>query len=186
MRANKIIPYQSILQVLQDSGCPFCRFMKNFQAAVLQDPTIRRVEHLCNFHALGLAAAQDAAIAAELFLGLLREQYETFIASPCEICHVLQEEEDLRIREFVSCIGQKQVREWLRSEAACCIAHGMKLKKSVPPVAAAAIGAILESHRKQLTEGLTRLVDERAQDHSRWGLLGQAAEFLVSQRGLHA
>ncbi|MGI0135196.1 MAG: hypothetical protein ACREBW_09600 [Candidatus Micrarchaeaceae archaeon] len=160
--------------------------MKNFQSAVLQDPTSRRVDHLCNFHAWGLAAAQDAAIAAELFLGLLRDQYETFIGSPCEICHVLQEEEELRIREFVSCLGQKQVREWLRSEAGCCIAHGMRLKKAVPPVTAAAIGAILENHRKQLTEDLTRLLDEREHDHSRWGLLGQAAEFLVSQRGLHA
>lgn len=186
MRANKIISYNSILQVLSESGCPFCRFMKNFQAALLQDPATRQVGHLCNFHAWGLAASQDAAIAAELFLGLLRERYETFIGSPCEMCHVLQEEEDLRIREFVSCLGQKQVKEWLRSQTACCIAHGMKLKKSVPPVAAAAIEAILESHRRQLTEDLTRLLDERGSEHSRWGLLGQAAEFLVSQRGLHA
>lgn len=186
MRANKIIPYNSILQVLQESGCPFCRFMKNFQTALLQDPATRKVEHLCNFHAWGLAASQDASIAAELFLGLLREQYEAFISSPCEMCHVLQEEEELRIREFVSCLGRKQVKDWLRSQAACCIAHGTKLKKSVPPVTAAAIGAIIEGHRKQLEENLTRLLDEQGSDHSRWGLLGQAAEFLVSQRGLQA
>ncbi|MHB1938491.1 MAG: hypothetical protein ACYCOR_18185 [Acidobacteriaceae bacterium] len=160
--------------------------MKNFQAALLQDPATRRVDHLCNFHVWGLAAAQDASVAAELFLGLLRERYEAFIGSPCEMCHVLQEEEDLRIREFVSCLGQKQVKEWLRSQAACCIAHGMKLRKSVPPVVAAAIEANLEKHRRQLTEHLTKLLDERGKEHSSWGLLGQTAEFLVSQRGLHA
>ena len=186
MRANKIISYHSILQVLQESGCPFCRFMKNFQSALLQDPATRTVEHLCNFHTWGLAAAQDASIAAELFLGLLREQYEAFIGSPCEMCHVLQEEEDLRIREFVSCLSRAQVKDWLRSQPVCCLAHGIKLKKSVPPVTAAAIEAILENHRKQLANDLTRLLDERGPDHSRWGLLGQAAEFLVSQRGLHA
>ncbi len=56
MRANKIISYHSILQVLPESGCPFCRFMNNSQAALLQDPVTRRVKHLCNFHAWGLAA----------------------------------------------------------------------------------------------------------------------------------
>jgi hypothetical protein len=186
MRANKIIPYNSILQVLQEPGCPFCRFMKNFQAALLQDPATRSVEHLCNFHTWGLAAAQDASVAAGLFLGLLREQYDAFIGSPCEMCHALREEEELRIREFVSCLGRKEVKQWFRSQSVCCIAHGMKLKKSVPPVTAAAVGAILESHRKQLEEDLTKLLNEQEPDHSRWGLLGQAAEFLVSQRGLHA
>jgi hypothetical protein len=186
MRANKIISYQSILEVLQESGCPFCRFMKNFQAALLQDQATRRVGHLCNFHAWGLAAAQDASVAAELFLGLLQERYETFLGSPCELCHVLQEEEELRIREFVSCLGRKQVTEWLRSQAACCIVHGVKLKKSVPPITAAAIEAILQNHRRQLVIDLTKLLNERGSERSRWGLLGRAAEFLVSQRGLHA
>jgi hypothetical protein len=185
MRANKIIFYNSILQVLPEPGCPLCRFMKNFQAALLQNPATRQVGHLCNFHAWGLAASQDAAIAAELFLGLLQERYETFIGSPCEICHVLQEEEALRIREFVNFMGRKQVKEWLRFKTACCIAHGLKLKQSLPPAAAAAIGAILDGHRQQLAEDLTKLLDERGSEHSRWGVLGQAAEFLVSQRGIH-
>lgn len=140
------------LQVLHESGCPFCRFMKNFQAALLQNPAMRGVEHLCNFHAWGLAAAQDASVAAELFRGLLQERYEAFISSPCEMCYAIHEEEELRIREFVSCMERKEIKEWLRSQAACCIAHGMRLKKSVPPVAAATIAAILENYRRRLTE----------------------------------
>ena len=35
MRANKIMNYTSVLQVLGESGCPFCRFLKDFQAAAL-------------------------------------------------------------------------------------------------------------------------------------------------------
>lgn len=46
MRANKIVNYESILQVLGEAGCPFCRFMKNFQAALLQDPTEKDIEEL--------------------------------------------------------------------------------------------------------------------------------------------
>src|SRR5580704_2087076 len=58
MRTNKVINYESILQVLGESGCPFCRFMKNFQAALLQDPTQKEIHHLCNFHTWGIAATQ--------------------------------------------------------------------------------------------------------------------------------
>jgi len=39
--------------------------------------------------------------------------------------------------------------------------------------------------RKQLVEELTRLRDEYQSDAAKWGVLGHAAEFLVSQRGLH-
>ena len=56
MRANKVINYTSILQVLGEPGCPFCRFMKDVQAAVLQTPGRTVVHHLCNFHTWGLAA----------------------------------------------------------------------------------------------------------------------------------
>ncbi len=105
MRANKIMNYESILQVLGETGCPFCRFMKNFQAALLQNPAERNIHHLCNFHTWGLAAA---------------------------------------------------------------------------------ISAVMEGFRKQLVEELTRLRDQYQPDTAKWGVLGHAAEFIVSQRGLHA
>jgi hypothetical protein len=56
MRTNKVLNYESILQVLGEAGCPFCRFMKNFQSALLQDPREKDIRHLCNFHTWGLAA----------------------------------------------------------------------------------------------------------------------------------
>src|SRR5580704_3154244 len=60
MRANKVMNYTSILQVLGESGCPFCRFMKDVQAAALQTPGRTKINHLCNFHTWGLAAMQRA------------------------------------------------------------------------------------------------------------------------------
>ncbi len=39
MRTQKqLVFYQSILEVLQESGCPFCRFLKEYQAARLREP----------------------------------------------------------------------------------------------------------------------------------------------------
>ena len=35
MRANKMMNYTSVLQVRGESVCPFCRFLKDFQAALL-------------------------------------------------------------------------------------------------------------------------------------------------------
>jgi len=185
MRANKILDYESILQVLDETGCPFCRFMKNFQAALLQDQTVKDVHHLCNFHTWGLAASQRAAFAASLFLDLLTAQSDAVPASSCDICILLELEDDRRVREFIGCLQHKLVAQWLRSRAVLCMAHGTKLKSCASPVLTSTINAIVEKYREHLIEELTCLRDEYQTDTARCGVLGHAAEFLVSQRGLH-
>jgi hypothetical protein len=184
MRAHKVLNYESILQVLGEAGCPFCRFMKNFQSALLQEPE-GEVHHLCNFHTWGLAATQQAASAAEHFITLLAEQSGDDSSSSCTICSLLREEEDLRIREFIGYADHKLVAQWLRSQAVLCMVHGAKLKHGASPIVASAINAIMERCRQQLVEDLARLHSECFPDAERWGVLGRAAEFMVSQRGLH-
>ncbi len=44
----------------------------------------------------------------------------------------------------------------------------------------------MERYREQLMDGLERLRDDYQSETANWGLLGHAAEFLASQRGLHA
>ena len=185
MRTNKIMNYESILQVLGEAGCPFCRFMKNFQSALMQDPTQKEIHHLCNFHTWGLAATQRAPFAAQLFLNLMSKESDAPPVSPCDICILVQLEEDRRIREFLGCAQHKLVAQWLRSQAAVCMIHGTKLKQGASPVIASIIGAVMERYRNRLAEDLTRLRDEYQPDNAEWGLLGHAAEFLASQRGLH-
>lgn len=184
MRANKILNYESILQVLDHTGCPFCRFMKNFQAALLQDPTVKVIHHLCNFHAWGIAASQQAASAAGVFLDLLAARSDP-IPYSCDICTLLQLEEDRRIREFIGCAHHKLVEQWMRSQAVLCIIHGNKLKAGAHPLFASTINSILEKNRETLIEEITHLQDDYQHDTAAWGALGHAAEFLVSQRGLH-
>jgi hypothetical protein len=67
-----------------------------------------------------------------------------------------------------------------------CIPHGAKLRKQVQPVLAARIDAIIENCRQQLAQELQHLRDEAEPDRTGWGAIGRAAEFLVSQRGLHS
>jgi hypothetical protein len=184
MRAHKVLNYESILQVLGEGGCPFCRFMKNFQTGLLQEPK-GEVHHLCNFHTWGLAATQQAVSAAEHFMSLLREQAGLVPGSSCTICALLQEEEDLRIREFISYSEHKLVAQWLRSQAVLCMVHGTKLKHGAPPIIVSAINSIMERCRRQLVEDLARLHSDYLPDAEKCGVLGRAAEFMVSQRGLH-
>lgn len=184
MRAHKVLNYESILQVLGEAGCPFCRFMKNFQTSLLQEPG-KEIHHLCNFHTWGLAATQQAVSAAEHFIVLLQEEPGGAPGSSCTICTLLQEEEDFRIREFISYTEHKLVAQWLRSQSVLCTVHGAKLKHGAPPVVVSTVSAIMERCRRQLVEDLARLHGEYLPDAERWGVLGRAAEFMVSQRGLH-
>lgn len=185
MRANRVANYESILQVLGEPGCPFCRFMKNYQAALMQDPSQKSVQHLCNFHTWGLAATQRAASAARLFLTLLNKPEEEANASPCDICVLLGLEENRRIREFISCLHHKLVVQWLRSQSVLCLGHGVKLKHGVSAATAAIIDSIVERCRMQLAEELSELQNVYEPAETKWGALGHAAEFLASQRGLH-
>ncbi len=74
MRTHRqLVIYQSILQVLHEPGCPFCRFLKEYQAGRLQKRLESETHRLCNFHACGLAAVQDAPAAAQAFIGMLGE-----------------------------------------------------------------------------------------------------------------
>jgi hypothetical protein len=185
VRANKLMSYTSILQVLGESGCPFCRFMKDFQAGALQKAGGGKIDHLCNFHTWGFAAMQKAPLAANLFLSLLQRESHTSPDRPCDICVLLWEEEDLRIREFISCLNHKLVAQWLRTQATLCSVHGEKLKRGSPPLVASSIQTIIERYRRQLAEELAKLRDDYQSETANWGLLGHAAEFLASQRGLH-
>ena len=188
MRAHRqvVLPV-SIEKFLHEPGCPLCRFLKDFQAIHLQQGTAKDIHRLCNFHAWGVAAVQDALAAADVFLALVNEN--RLMADQrldCDICLKLVEEEDRRIRELVTLLGKPDIVRWLRTEAVFCIPHAVKLRQKVPLTLTARIDAIIQSYREQLKGELTKLRDNPTRDRSGYGALGRAAEFLVSQRGLRA
>jgi hypothetical protein len=187
MRTQKqLVFYQSILEVLPETGCPFCRFLKEYQAEHLQHHSEHDIHRLCNFHTWGLAAVQNALTAAEVFIHLVDEPAPISSDAACDICKEVSAEEDRRIREFASRIHRTEVSDWLRGAPVLCIPHGIKLRRQVQPVIAARIDAIIESCRRQLTQELQSLRYKPEADRPGWGSLGRAAEFLVSQRGLYS
>jgi hypothetical protein len=188
MRTQKqLVFYESILDALQEPGCPFCRFLKEYQAARLQNRPEKDTHRLCNFHTWGLAVVQNALTAAQVFIKLVDEPVPVSTeVTVCDICNEITAEEDRRIREFVSCIHRTDVSGWLRSNAMFCIPHGIKLRRQLQPMVAARFDAIIENCRQQLIQELQSLRDKPETERPGWGSLGRAAEFLVSQRGLHS
>ena len=181
--------YHSILPVLCEPGCPFCRLLKEFQAERLQSRAEMHLHQLCNFHVWGFAAVQDAPDAARIFLSLLDEAAPlSGHGADCDVCREIAAEEDLRIREFVSCLQCAAVTEWLKNGWGLCVPHGMKLRPLLPPTVAPQIDSLMERSRRQLCMELEHLRDEWDSEHNRtgWGAVGRAAEFLVAHRGLRA
>jgi hypothetical protein len=188
VRAHRlIVMHQSIEELLHEPGCPFCRFLKDFQAIHLQGDSAKEIHRLCNFHAWGVAAVQDAQAAAEVFLTLVNENGSIADRRPdCDVCRKVIEEEDRRIRELVTLLGKPDIVRWLRSEAVFCIPHALKLRQKVPLTLTARIDMIIENYREQLKDELLQLRNDPSPDRPGYGALGRAAEFLVSQRGLRA
>jgi hypothetical protein len=124
MRTHRqLVVYQSILQVLQETGCPFCRFLKEYQTARLQNHSKEDIHRLCNFHAWGLAAVQNAPAAAQVFIKLVDEPPSLSKEdSGCDVCREVLAEEDLRLREFVSCITRTDVRIGCEGQQ-CFVSH---------------------------------------------------------------
>ena len=188
MRAHRqIVLHQSIEELLHEPGCPFCRFLKDFQAIHLQGDSAKDIRRLCNFHAWGVAAVQDAQAAAEIFLTLVNENGSMADqGTDCDVCRKVIDEEDRRIRELVTLLGKPEIVRWLRMEAIFCIPHAIKLRQKAPLMLTARIDMIIRDYREQLKDDLIQLRNEPSPDRSGWGALGRAAEFLVSQRGLRA
>jgi hypothetical protein len=186
-RHRELRLYQSILQILGEVGCPFCFFLKAFQASRLQNHARDDLHHLCNFHVWGLAAVQDAPDAAEIFLQLIDEAaILSNDTAECDICRQVMAEEDLRVREFVSCITRPELSRWFSADPLLCIPHGIKLRQKVPTVYVHRIDSIIDGCREKLTGDLRHLRDEREPmpERTGWGAVGRAAEFLVCPRGL--
>lgn len=188
MRTHRLlVPHHSIEDVLHEPGCPVCRFLKDFQAIHLQEDSAKDIQHLCNFHMWGLAAVQDAPMAAEVFIRLVNDTAPASNGRPnCDVCHKVEAEEDLRIRELVTLLGKPQIVQWLRTEAVFCIPHATKLRQKVSLILAPRIDTIIANYREQLSDELLQLRDDPGPGRSGWGALGRAAEFLVAQRGLKA
>ncbi|HXE89339.1 MAG TPA: hypothetical protein VNK82_00075 [Terriglobales bacterium] len=188
MRLAKPVDIRQITQALAKGGCPICVFLKNYQSASLQGAAPDVVAGVCNFHAWALAAAVKADHAASLFLNLLArldEDASGKAARECSFCAQIRQQETLRLKELAQQLRHPMVMRWMEKHGRLCRAHASKLLPQVPVRLQPAIRAIARRSAQELQEELQSFLTRvREGQPGGGGVLGRAAEFLVSQRGV--
>lgn len=183
MRAHSVKHYNSIVQVLSEAGCPICAFLKNVQSKLVQESQIDEVVALCNHHAWAIAAVRERVQAAKIFLALI-EKSRQGERRECSICIRLEQEETLRIQELLASLEQHHVLEWIEKRGVLCIPHAFRMYEDASEAGRALIDRVLNRSQDALGRMLRESLVDAMRDSEHAGLLGKAAEYLVSQRGV--
>jgi hypothetical protein len=187
MRVSKPVELDRISQALARSGCPICAFLKNEQAALLRGRLAPdRVSSLCNFHAWALAAAIESDNAARIFLQVLRQVGNRESSSQCSFCARLLEQEVTQLKDLIAQMNRRLVANWMKEQGILCRLHAEHLRQLAPLKLHAMIDEIIERSRHELEAELENLLRRAAAgERAGGGVLGRAAEFLTSQRGVN-
>jgi hypothetical protein len=182
MRFSTPVEYETVAQALVKGACPFCTYLKNFQSKILrelQDPD--QVAGLCNFHTWAMAAASNKAVVSAVFRKLLNNAS----CGECSICKAIAGEETTQMKEFAVQVTGSRVLEWIKAQGMFCIPHGTRFLAYVPASLQQMVLNVLKRNTIQLQEALEHMGSEKSEEKGQGGgVLGHAAEFLVSQRGL--
>jgi len=187
LRKHAITEYKSVLELLsKQPGCPVCAYLKNEQATLLQRGSDLS-DGLCNAHAWGFAAVGDADVAAPALLRSLEQAKKPTERNPhdCWLCNQLRVAEDRAVSDLSSNAGRASLNVWLKDGGTFCAPHAAKLRRSSDPDTASLIEESDSRKRSELVTTLRALTShERGGGTEQAGVLGRAAEYLVSQRGL--
>jgi hypothetical protein len=183
MRSHKIEPYRSVFDATSDSGCPLCRYMRNYQAKCVQASLTPRPTGICNFHAWAIAAIHDRLDASQVFLNLL-SSFSLGSDAPCDICVRLEKEDVVQLRLIGNSFKKMTPVQWLTTYGEICIPHSLELRKIVPATHLPMIDKAIARYRDKLVRSLQAQQGVDIEGAG-WGVLGHAAEFLTGQRGLY-
>lgn len=154
------------------------------QAKLLQEGEIEEFVMLCNPHAWALAAVRESAAAAPILHALVRRSIQPEHRE-CSVCIRLGQEQTLRTQELLASLERRQVPEWIERKGVLCLPHGTRMRDDASPSAKALIDTILKRRQQELEKALREFMSGMGRsDSEHGGVLGKAAEYLVSQRGI--
>ncbi len=187
MKTDYSASLDGISQTLARERCSVCSSLIQCEVDLTENDRSVDLSHICNHHAWALAKAAPAQRAARIFIRLVESQDlpDDGPDRTCDLCARVQEEERITLEDMVTELKKPKVREWLRLQGTFCLAHSKRLARMVPDDLVELIAHVTVRSRAELLEDLRILLVRRAQgDRTGWGVLGRAAEFLTSQRGL--
>ena len=176
----------NVSQALVRGACGVCGVLKEFQSALAEKIHVCDDLSLCNFHVWLLARAAPAKGAAAFYLKLLEDSSVVRVgASDCDFCQKILAQEKLQLRDLVKQMQRAIFVQWMKSQGSVCLSHSRKLQDHAPLKMRPLVDAIVERTRTELKQEIGDFLEHTKQgDHTGGGILGRAAEFLVSQRGL--
>jgi hypothetical protein len=186
MKAAAAAHELSVGQTLVRGACPICGVLKEFQSALAEKVQVTADLRLCNFHTWLLARSAPAKGAAAVYLKLLADPSDSKEAtSGCDFCQRIRAQEKLQLQDLVNQMQRAMFVQWMKSQGSLCLNHSTKLQSHAPLKLRALISEIVDRTRAELKQELGEFLEHSKQgNHTGGGILGRAAEFLVSQRGL--
>jgi hypothetical protein len=171
-------------QALIKGMCPICAVLLHFQNSLAERLLPNGTEHLCNHHAWLTAKLAPAENAAVTFRRMLQTQ---LAGEPgeCDMCRQVRREEEQQVRELATLLNRKSVLDWMRQQGGICFRHAAQLKEKLPIRLQNLAAEVLARTLAELDHELGAFHEKRQRgDRSGFGVLGRAAEILVSQRGV--
>jgi hypothetical protein len=184
MRITRPLTYESMLQSA-GKGCLICALLKSYQSTLLERLQPAELKQLCNYHGWSIAAAVTAKNAAEAFLRLLERGADAVPGGGCNLCNLIQYEEQTRLKELGRALAEPEVLEWIQTHNALCLPHVIRLASVLPANRQPDILAASAKIREATKSGLESFLGKLSRDsHSGAGVLGRAAELLFGYRGM--
>jgi hypothetical protein len=172
--------------VIHAESCLICAGLRGFQTDCVENLRARSPMSLCNVHTWLIAKSAEAGAAADVLLRMLEHALKDNSAgAPCDLCTWMAQQENQLLEEFSKRLQKSTHSDWFREHGGLCVPHTWKLLDRTPD---ALHGEIILTVQKRAAELRRRLAslsrDAKSGLETRPGLLGQAAEYLVTKRGL--
>jgi hypothetical protein len=187
VKTVKAVSYAGIAHAVEKNRCPICNALKDFESSLLESAKGPKAVDFCNYHGWLLARAARADVAAGVFRNLLQlwKEAKTVAAVRCEFCQKLREEEKAVLAELADQLSNSTVAELMEEHGTVCLAHGVELSTRLPASSQNLLARIVARRYRDLDADLAAFAKiAEAGHHVGGGVLGHAAEFLFSQRGI--
>lgn len=183
-------PKLSITSIATRTACPVCVALKEFQNDLLKHFRPEQCRHFCNTHGWVVANSAPGEFAAETFLNAIaRGDWKP--ARPdsdqCDLCRKMHDEKEARLDEISRQLCETKLRSWLHNFGVLCSRHGYEVMAKLPEDMQGNIQELIDRNREEIRVTLEAYRQKvHKGDHTGGGVLGRAAEFLVSQRGIES
>lgn len=189
MSGTKTVQKQETEERAARGVCPLCTLLRHRQTQLVEQNGVPDAKRLCNYHAWSLARSAAADFAAEVFLHTLRARESTHSAAEkhesCDFCEALREDEELKVQQLLEKMNDPAFLDWMRIHGTLCLWHADRVMGRLSPKAQAIVAEVLVRTAEGLEQDLAKYARQAKHgSHDGGGVLGRAAEFLVSQRGI--